>query len=139
MTPLKNKRIEALKREALDERKVSFKVESEISEVREEEENEDAGDNDLNLSGKGGRDYYQGLNSNGSRLGPPGRPSQFEEVRSGALSQYQDDSSSDEYDDEYGEEDEGVDSDESDENLILLNEIKHTMSRMFRKIERIDR
>lgn len=32
-----------------------------------------------------------------------------------------------------------MDSDESDENIILLNEIKHTMSRMFRKIERIDR
>lgn len=32
-----------------------------------------------------------------------------------------------------------MDSDESDENLILLNEIKHTISRMFRKIERVDR
>ena len=44
---------------------------------------------------------------------------------------------SSEEEEDYGMED--FDSDESDENLILLNEIKHTMSRMYRKVEKMDR
>lgn len=64
-----------------------------------------------------------------------GSPSHFED-RSGAVA-FQDFTSSSEEEEDYGMED--FDSDESDENLIMLNEIKHTMSRMCRKIEKIDR
>lgn len=81
------------------------------------------------------------MNGNGPRgsrlmLGGGASPSHFEEARSG-INAFQDFTSSSEEEDDYGIED--FDSDESDENLILLNEIKHTMSKMFRKVEKIDR
>ena len=65
-----------------------------------------------------------------------GSPSAFEEMRSGPIVFHDYSSSSEEEDDKYGMED--VDSDESDENIILLNEIKLTMSRMYRKIDKIN-
>jgi hypothetical protein len=65
-----------------------------------------------------------------------GSPSHFEEVRSGANA-FQDFTTSSEEEDDYGMED--IDSDESDENLILLNEIKVGMGRMVKKIGKIDK
>jgi hypothetical protein len=66
-----------------------------------------------------------------------GLPSHYEEMRSGRINAFQEFTTSSEEEEDYGMED--FDSDESDENLILLNEIKHTMGRMFKKIEKIDR
>lgn len=76
------------------------------------------------------------LMSRGSRVMMAGSPSAFDEMKSGAIA-FQDLTSSSEEDEDYGMEE--YDSDESDENIILLTEIKQTMTRMFRRIEKIDR
>lgn len=79
-----------MKREALDERKVSFKVDTEISEVLEEDNEDEGGENELDLSGKGRKNggNYSGANSHGSRANGASGPGQFEEIRSGAISPY---------------------------------------------------
>lgn len=65
-----------------------------------------------------------------------GSPSHFDDARSGAIGFQEFTTSSDEEED-YGQED--FDSDESDENLILLNEIRVMMGKMQKKIEKVDR
>lgn len=81
-----------MKRDALDERKVSFKVDTEISEVEEEDNDDEPGENDLDgMSGLGkkkGSNNNQMGNSHGSKLVGGPAPGQFEEIRSGAISPY---------------------------------------------------